>query len=41
MGRTAQLASEFAARNTKSLGLSTDTVEEHNKWIEDVNDTVR
>ncbi|EXJ10800.1 peroxiredoxin [Nitrincola tibetensis] len=39
MGRTAQLASEFAARNTKSLGLSTDTVEEHNKWIEDVNDT--
>jgi len=39
MGRTAQLASEFAARNTKSIGLSTDTVEEHNKWILDVNDT--
>jgi peroxiredoxin (alkyl hydroperoxide reductase subunit C) len=39
MGRTAQLASEFEARNTKPLGLSTDTVEEHVKWIEDVNDT--
>lgn len=39
MGRTAQLAKEFAARNTKPLGLSTDSVEEHNKWIADVNDT--
>ncbi|HIO03337.1 MAG TPA: redoxin domain-containing protein, partial [Alphaproteobacteria bacterium] len=37
MGRTAQLAGEFAARNTKPLGLSTDTVEEHVKWINDVN----
>ncbi len=39
MGRTAQLAAEFAARNTKPLGLSTDTVAEHLKWIDDVNDT--
>lgn len=39
MGRTAQLAQEFAKRNTKPLGLSTDTAEEHRKWIEDVNDT--
>ncbi|MDQ7049436.1 MAG: peroxiredoxin [Enterobacterales bacterium] len=39
MGRTAQLAPEFEARNTKSLGLSTDTVEEHLKWISDVDDT--
>ncbi len=39
MGRTAQLAPEFEARNTKSLGLSTDTVEEHMKWISDVDDT--
>ena len=39
MGRTAQLANEFAKRNVKPLGLSTDTVEEHLKWIEDVNDT--
>jgi len=39
MGRTAQLDKEFAARNVRSIGLSTDTVEEHNKWILDVNDT--
>lgn len=39
MGRTAQLAKEFEARNTKPLGLSTDTVEEHKKWILDVNET--
>ena len=39
MGRTAQLAKDFAARNTKPLGLSTDTAEEHVRWIEDVNDT--
>jgi len=39
MGRTAQLASEFEKRNVKPLGLSTDSVKEHNKWIKDVNDT--
>ncbi len=39
MGRTAQLAPEFEARNCKPLGLSTDTVEEHLKWIADVDDT--
>lgn len=39
MGRTAQLAEEFKKRNVKPLGLSTDSVEEHNKWILDVNDT--
>ncbi|MDP4593696.1 MAG: redoxin domain-containing protein, partial [Beijerinckiaceae bacterium] len=39
MGRTAQLAEEFAKRNTKPIGLSTDTVEEHKAWILDVNDT--
>lgn len=39
MGRTAQLASEFDARNVLPLGLSTDSVEEHVKWIADVNDT--
>lgn len=41
MGRTAQLASEFEKRNVKPLGLSTDSVEEHNKWILDINDTQR
>lgn len=39
MGRTAQLAAEFKKRNTKPLGLSTDTTEEHLKWIKDVNET--
>ena len=39
MGRTAQLADQFEARNIKPLGLSTDTADEHRKWIEDVNDT--
>lgn len=39
MGRTAQLAEEFARRNCKPLGLSTDSVEEHVKWIADVDDT--
>ncbi|BBC71316.1 peroxiredoxin [Sphingobium yanoikuyae] len=39
MGRTAQLAQAFESRNTKPLGLSTDTAEEHRKWIDDVNDT--
>ncbi len=39
MGRTAQLADQFAARGVKPIGLSTDSVEEHLIWIEDVNDT--
>lgn len=39
MGRTSQLAPEFAKRNVKPLGLSTDTVEQHKGWIQDVNET--
>ncbi|MCL4148145.1 UNVERIFIED_CONTAM: hypothetical protein GTU68_065544, partial [Idotea baltica] len=39
MGRTAQLDNEFKSRNTKPIGLSTDTVEEHVKWIKDVDET--
>ena len=39
IGRTAQLAGEFQKRNVKPLGLSTDGVEDHLKWIADVNDT--
>ena len=39
MGRTAQLAEQFASRAVKPIGLSTDTVAEHIKWIDDVNDT--
>ncbi|MDR3472992.1 MAG: peroxiredoxin [Devosia sp.] len=39
MGRTAQLAEQFAVRNTKPLGLSTDTVAQHLSWIADIDDT--
>lgn len=39
MGRTAQLLAEFKARNTKPLGLSTDSVDEHMAWIKDVDET--
>lgn len=39
MGRTAQLAQDFAARNTKPLGLSTDTVAQHLTWIADIDET--
>ena len=39
MGRTANLDSEFRKRDVKPLGLSTDTVKEHLKWIDDVNET--
>lgn len=39
MGRTAQLKDEFAKRNVKPLGLSTDTVDAHKKWIIDVDNT--
>lgn len=39
MGRTSQLAEQFAKRNVKPIGLSTDTVEEHCAWIKDVDAT--
>ncbi|MEC9283735.1 MAG: peroxiredoxin [Bdellovibrionota bacterium] len=39
MGRTSQLALQFEKRNVKPLGLSTDSVVEHEKWIKDVNET--
>lgn len=39
MGRTSQLSEQFTKRGVKPIGLSTDTVAEHVKWIDDVNDT--
>lgn len=39
IGRTAQLSAEFASRNVKPIGLSTDYREEHEKWVDDVNET--
>lgn len=41
LGRTAKLAQEFAARNTKVLALSVDDVESHKGWIQDINETQR
>lgn len=35
-GAVAQLAGEFAARNTKVMGISVDSVEEHLKWKRDI-----
>ncbi|WP_415183639.1 peroxiredoxin [Phaeovulum sp.] len=35
-GVVAQLAGEFAKRNTKVMGVSVDTVEEHVKWKSDI-----
>ncbi len=39
MGRTSQLSEQFKKRGVKPIGLSTDTVAEHVKWIDDVNQT--
>ena len=35
-GAVAQLAPEFAKRNTKVMGVSVDNVEEHKKWKRDI-----
>lgn len=39
LGRTAQLKPEFDKRNTKVVAVSIDTVEEHQGWIKDINET--
>lgn len=39
LGRTAQLAPEFAKRNTKVLAVSVDDLESHQGWIKDINET--
>ena len=35
-GAVAQLADEWAKRNTKVIGISVDGVDEHNRWINDI-----
>lgn len=35
-GAVARLADEFAQRNTKAIGVSVDGVEDHRKWIGDI-----
>ena len=39
LGRTAALESEFAKRNTKSMGLSVDPIEDHHRWAPDIGET--
>ena len=39
LGRVAKLAPEFAKRNTKVIGLSVDTVENHVAWEGDIAET--
>lgn len=38
LGAFSKLAPEFAKRNVTLLGLSTEGVESHNKWIKDIED---
>jgi len=39
LGKTAALKDEFAKRNVKVLALSVDSVESHDGWIKDINET--
>lgn len=39
LGYMASLAPEFAKRNCKIIGLSVDTVEQHNQWAKDIEET--
>ena len=36
LGYLAKLAPEFAKRNTKIIGLSIDPVDDHGRWLKDV-----
>lgn len=39
LGRTAALQEEFAKRNTRVLAVSVDPVDQHEGWINDINET--
>jgi len=39
LGYAAKLAPDFAARNTKLIGLSVDPVDNHDAWAEDIQET--
>lgn len=39
LGRTAQLKDEFSKRDTKVIAVSTDDLESHKGWINDINET--
>ncbi|KAJ2778239.1 peroxiredoxin 1 [Coemansia javaensis] len=38
LGEVAKLAPQFAARNVKVIGLSTNDLTDHAKWVDDIND---
>jgi thioredoxin-dependent peroxiredoxin len=39
LGYMARLTPEFDKRNTKILGLSVDSVDDHNRWLQDIEET--
>lgn len=39
LGTVARYADEFAERGVKTIALSVDPIEDHNAWIEDINET--
>ena len=39
LGTVAKMKSEFAKRNCKVIALSVDSVEDHNSWTKDINET--
>ena len=39
IGTLSKIKGEFDARNCKLLGISTDSVERHEGWIKDINET--
>jgi alkyl hydroperoxide reductase subunit AhpC len=39
LGAVAKLRAEFDKRNVKVIALSTDSVDSHNKWLGDINET--
>lgn len=39
LGYTAKLKGEFDKRNVKVIGLSVDSVEDHNRWLKDIEET--
>ncbi|KAJ1929246.1 Proteasome subunit alpha type-2 [Tieghemiomyces parasiticus] len=41
LGAVARLSPEFAKRNVKVIGLSTDDLTDHTKWVNDINEVNR
>ena len=39
LGRVAKLRDEFEKRNVKTIGLSVDPLEDHKKWVPDIEET--